>query len=61
MRKIVCDRCKAQFICNGSGYDCWCFEKPYVRLDKTEDYKDCLCEKCLIELSNETSKNNNQG
>ena len=61
MRDLICERCLTKFICNGSGYDCWCFEKPYVRLDATDNYKDCLCEKCLIELQNETSQNHNKG
>jgi hypothetical protein len=61
MRNIVCERCGNKFICKGSSNECWCFEKPYVRFDKTVTYKDCLCEKCLVELHNETSKNNNQG
>ena len=61
MRNIKCERCRTEFTCNGSSNKCWCFEKPYVRFDKTSTYKDCLCEKCLVELHNETSKNNNQG
>jgi hypothetical protein len=61
MRKISCAKCKQEFVCNGSGYDCWCFEKPYIRLDETEKYDDCLCEQCLIDIHNERSKDNNQG
>ena len=61
MRKIYCERCKLEFVCNGSGNDCWCFELPYVRLDNTDQYKDCLCKKCLIELHDARSKDNNQG
>lgn len=61
MRELICEKCRTKFICNGSGYDCWCFEKPYIRLDETEKFNDCLCEKCLIELHDARSKNNNQG
>jgi len=61
MRNIKCERCQKEFICNGAGYDCWCFEKPYIRLDYTEKYDDCLCEQCLIDIHNERSKDNNQG
>jgi hypothetical protein len=61
MKTILCERCNTKFICNGQDKYCWCFEKPYVRLDDTEQYKDCLCEKCLIELHNARSKDNNQG
>ena len=58
MRKLICERCNREFVCNKNGESCWCYTKPYVRLDVTESYKDCLCEKCLEELY-ETSKNNN--
>jgi hypothetical protein len=61
MRDLICERCRTKFICNGSESSCWCFQISYVRLDKTEQYKDCLCEKCLIELENETSQNHNKG
>ena len=61
MRNIICQRCNDKFVCKGSSDKCWCFEKPYVRLDKTYTYVDCLCQQCLEELYNETSKNNNQG
>jgi hypothetical protein len=59
MREIKCERCGKEFSCKGLK-DCWCLSKPYVRLDKSQDYKDCLCENCLEELYN-ASKNNNQG
>lgn len=59
MRILNCERCKNEFTCNGTQHDCWCFQKPYVRLDKTEKYIDCLCEKCLTELQNEHSQNHN--
>jgi len=58
MRNIKCDRCQKEFICKGADYNCWCFEKPYVNIEKTENYNDCLCEQCLIDIHNE-SKNNN--
>jgi len=61
MIPLKCERCGNDFICNRNEKECWCFKLPYVRLDKTQKYNDCLCEKCLIELYNETSKNNNQG
>jgi hypothetical protein len=61
MRQIVCQRCQTEFTCNRNGNECWCFKLPYIRLDDTDKYNDCLCEKCLIELYNERSKNNNKG
>lgn len=60
MRTLTCERCKAIFLCSRDSNICWCTTKPYIRLDITESYKDCLCEKCLEEIHNETSKNNNQ-
>jgi len=60
MRELICEKCRTKFICNGSGYDCWCFDQPYIRLDKTEQYTDCLCERCVIELYHENSENNYQ-
>lgn len=60
MREIKCERCGTKFSCRGME-DCWCLSKPYIRLDTSEKYKDCLCEKCLAELQNERSKDNNQG
>ncbi len=59
MREIKCERCGTKFSCNGIK-NCWCLSKPYVRLDISQEFKDCVCEKCLEELHNETSKNNNQ-
>ena len=61
MRNVVCERCQTKFTCNSSDNNCWCFEKPYIRLDETTQYNDCLCEKCLIELHNARSQNNHQG
>lgn len=61
MRQLTCERCNTDFVCNRSNGECWCLKLPYVRLDETENYKDCLCEKCLTEIYNERSKNNNQG
>ncbi len=61
MKNKVCERCKKEFVCKSDEGSCWCFELPYIRLDKTNQYSNCLCYKCLLELQNETSKNNNQG
>lgn len=55
-----CSRCDCEMECTGSN-DCWCFTLPYIRLDITESYNDCLCKQCLIELTNARSQNNNQG
>lgn len=59
MRSIKCERCANEFVCNRNDIECWCYKFPHVRLDSTEKYNDCLCEKCLIELHNERSKDNN--
>jgi len=61
MRHIVCGRCQNKFICNSTEKECWCLKLPYIPLTETDQFKDCLCEKCLIELHNAKSKNNNQG
>ncbi len=61
MRELICEKCRTKFICNRTDKECWCLKLPYVRLDETTQYNDCLCEKCLIELHDARSKNNNQG
>lgn len=60
MRSVVCQRCGKEFTCTGDN-KCWCTNIPYVKFEHTVQYNDCICEKCLVELYNETSKNNNQG
>lgn len=56
MKKTLkqCPRCKATFECMHSK-GCWCSKyslteelNSYLK----ENYKDCLCENCLKELSN---------
>ena len=59
MRKIICQRCQTEFNCKKSN-ECWCTTIPYIKYQYTMQYNDCICEKCLVELHNETSKNNNQ-
>jgi hypothetical protein len=58
MRELVCEKCGDKFVCNGDSHTCWCFNLEFVDLHKYDNYKDCLCEKCLKEL-NERSKDNN--
>lgn len=61
MRNIECQKCKVTFTCFNSENNCWCFEMPYLRLDETEQYKDCICKNCMLELYDARSKNNNKG
>lgn len=61
MKNKVCERCGQEFTCKSDEGVCWCFELPYIRLDKTNQYNNCLCYNCLLQLQDETSKNNNQG
>jgi hypothetical protein len=53
-----CSKCTEEMECK-SDNDCWCLTKPYIRLDETDQYNDCLCEKCLLELYNARSQNSN--
>jgi len=55
-----CSKCDGKMECKGLD-SCWCFALPYVRLDETTQYNDCICEKCLLELYNARSQNHNQG
>lgn len=61
MIKKICEKCFEEFTCTGNDGHCWCFELPYVRLDETDEYKNCLCKKCLVKIIDEKCKNNNQG
>lgn len=55
MNELVCERCGNTFVCSSNYKQCWCFSLPNVKIN--ENYKDCVCQKCLQELY-EKSKNN---
>lgn len=61
MTEKICEKCNDIFACTGNSDHCWCFDLPYIRLDDTSEYKNCLCKKCLVEIIDEKRKNNNQG
>ena len=47
-----CSKCNTEFECGADIGKCWCmdFKVEPVVLDKLrEDFKDCLCPKCLYE------------
>lgn len=52
-RSIKCSKCGAEFTCKPQG-DCWCNNYQLTTEQLTvskENYTDCLCEKCLSEMS----------
>jgi hypothetical protein len=47
----VCESCGKDFSCGAQTGNCWCFEMkidPEVLADLRENFKNCLCQNCLI-------------
>jgi len=50
--KLICESCGEEFSCGANVGKCWCFEIDLAgeTLAKLrEDFKNCLCENCLIQ------------
>jgi len=48
--KLACESCGAEFTCNAGQETCWCFDikvAPEDLDEMRENYKQCLCRKCL--------------
>jgi hypothetical protein len=55
-----CPRCRLSFECKpGNITQCQCFGVLFSEAEKAfieQDYSDCLCRNCLIELKNEFAR-----
>ena len=53
-KKLICEVCQNEFSCFAGNNRCWCFD---VKIDPTalfeieKIYGDCLCARCLREIS----------
>ena len=49
--KITCESCGKDFSCGANIGKCWCFDvelKAETLAKLREDFKNCLCEDCLL-------------
>lgn len=52
--KLICESCGVEFSCGAPAGKCWCFSvevKTETLAELRHNYKSCLCQNCLIDLS----------
>ncbi len=50
----ICESCGEEFVCGANLQGCWCMNVKLSDENRTElksKFKDCLCPKCLEEIS----------
>ncbi len=53
--KAVCESCGEEFSCGANVGECWCFDvelKATTLTKLREDFKNCLCQDCLLKAAN---------
>jgi hypothetical protein len=55
---VTCESCGAEFTCSAGQETCWCFDvkvEPEELASIKENYKNCLCSKCLNKFNESRS------
>ncbi len=56
--KLICESCGEEFSCGANVGKCWCFAvevKAETLAELRRDYKNCLCQKCLVSFTKNNS------